>query len=136
MGQSREVLDDAMIPLDKALVDFHLDVGDFLIFTDPMIRKVFYNLANNVIKHSRATHLTINTMKEDDQLLVVFQDDGIGVEDKGKLFKKGSSTSGYGLFLSKEILSITGIGIRETGVPDEGARFEIVFSPGQYRSSV
>ncbi len=28
----------------------------------------------------------------------------------------------YGLFLSKAILSITGIGIRETGVPGKGAR--------------
>ena len=73
-------------------------------------------------------------MEEKDKLLVVFQDDGIGIKDKSKLFKKGNSTSGYGLFLSKEILSINGIGIRETGVPGEGARFELVFSHGQYKT--
>jgi K+-sensing histidine kinase KdpD len=32
---------------------------------------------------------------------------------------------GLGLFLAKEILSITGLTIQETGVPGKGARFEI-----------
>ncbi|OPY24335.1 MAG: sensory histidine kinase AtoS [Methanomethylovorans sp. PtaU1.Bin073] len=129
----REVVTSAMVPVDKALINMHMDVKDYLIFTDPMIKKVFYNLANNVIKHSKASNLTITTVEEKDKLLVVFQDDGIGIKDKSKLFKKGNSTSGYGLFLSKEILSITGIGIRETGLPGEGARFELIFSPGQYK---
>jgi hypothetical protein len=31
-----------------------------------------------------------------------------------------------GLFLSREILSITGITIRETGEPGNGARFEML----------
>nr|WP_321497172.1 ATP-binding protein [uncultured Methanolobus sp.] len=87
-----------------------------------------------MIKHSQAENLYITTDKHDDQLLVVFRDDGIGIEDKKMLFKKGSSSSGYGLFLSKEILSITGIGIRETGIAGEGARFEIIFPYGQYKS--
>jgi PAS domain S-box-containing protein len=129
----REVVTSAMVPVDKALINMHMDVKDYLIFTDPMIKKVFYNLANNVIKHSKASNLTITTVEEKDKLLVVFQDDGIGIKDKSKLFKKGNSTSGYGLFLSKEILSKTGIGIRETGLPGEGARFELIFSPGQYK---
>ncbi len=132
----QDVLSEAMVPLDKALVNFHIDVRDYLIFTDPMIRKVFYNLANNVIKHSNASNLLITTVEEEDHLLVVFQDDGIGIEDKSKLFKKGNSNSGYGLFLSKEILSITGIGIRETGISGKGARFELVFYHGQYKNPV
>ncbi|PKL57911.1 MAG: sensor histidine kinase, partial [Methanomicrobiales archaeon HGW-Methanomicrobiales-5] len=33
--------------------------------------------------------------------------------------------TGLGLFLSREILSITGISITETGTPDKGVRFEI-----------
>jgi signal transduction histidine kinase len=132
----REVVTSAMVPVDKALINIHMDVKDYLIFTDPMIKKVFYNLANNVIKHSKATNLTITTVEEKDHLLVVFQDNGVGIKDKSKLFKKGNSTSGYGLFLSKEILSITGIDIRETGVPSKGARFELIFSSGQYKTPV
>ncbi|MDI3486383.1 MAG: hypothetical protein PWQ51_412 [Methanolobus sp.] len=130
----RAALKDAMVSLDNSLVDIHIEAGSYMIFTDPMVRKVFYNLGNNVVKHSRAEHLYITTDEQDDELLVVFQDDGIGIDDKKRLFKKGSSSSGYGLFLSKEILSITGIGIRETGASGEGARFEIIFPQGQYKS--
>jgi len=37
------------------------------------------------------------------------------------------------LFLSQEILSITGITITETGEPGKGARFEITVPKGGYR---
>jgi len=37
------------------------------------------------------------------------------------------------LFLSQEILSITGITITETGEPGKGARFEITVPKGAYR---
>ncbi|MEZ5335561.1 MAG: PAS domain-containing sensor histidine kinase [Methanolobus sp.] len=124
----RDMLTSTIAPMDNALLEIHVDVHDYIVFSDPMITKVFYNLANNVIKHSKASKLTITTEQQDGQLLVVFQDDGIGIEDKMKLFKKGTSTSGYGLFLSKEILSITGIDIREIGVAGDGARFELIFS--------
>ncbi|TQD28232.1 PAS domain S-box protein [Methanolobus vulcani] len=129
----RDALKDAMISLDNFQVNIHMEPQDYMVFTDPMVWKVFYNIGNNVVKHSQAKNLYISTDEQDNQLLVVFQDDGIGIEDKKKLFKKGSSSSGYGLFLSKEILSITGIDIRETGLPDEGARFEIIFPQGQYK---
>jgi hypothetical protein len=39
------------------------------------------------------------------------------------------------LFLSQEILSITGITIAETGIPGKGARFEITVPKGAYRFS-
>jgi hypothetical protein len=37
------------------------------------------------------------------------------------------------MFVSREILSITGISIRETGTPGKGARFEIRVPKGAYR---
>jgi Signal transduction histidine kinase len=40
---------------------------------------------------------------------------------------------GYGLFVSREILSITDITIRETGEPDKGVRFEIFIPEGRSR---
>ncbi|HNQ30521.1 MAG TPA: sensor histidine kinase, partial [Methanolinea sp.] len=49
-------------------------------------------------------------------------------------FEKGyGKGTGLGLFLSREILSITGMTIRETGIPGEGARFEIVVPKGMWR---
>jgi len=44
--------------------------------------------------------------------------------------------TGLGLFLSKEILSITDITITENGEPDKGARFEMVVPKGAYRFSM
>ena len=39
-----------------------------------------------------------------------------------------------GLFIAKEILEITGIGITETGEPGTGARFEILIPNDKFRS--
>jgi signal transduction histidine kinase len=41
--------------------------------------------------------------------------------------------NGLGLALSREILSITGITIKETGEPGKGARFEMTVPKGMYR---
>jgi len=48
---------------------------------------------------------------------------------------RGRKNTGLGLFLSREILSITGITIRENGDPGKGARFEMVVPNGIYRKS-
>jgi len=66
----------------------------------------------------------------------VCEDDGMGVpaEEKEKIFERGfGKNTGLGLTLSKEILSITGITIRETGEPGRGARFEMTVPKGAYR---
>jgi signal transduction histidine kinase len=57
-------------------------------------------------------------------------------EDKKKLFRKGfGKHTGLGLFLSREILAITGITIAENGIPGKGARFEITVPDGNHRIS-
>jgi signal transduction histidine kinase len=64
---------------------------------------------------------------------IVWEDDGVGIPYaiKNRIFDRGvGSHTGLGLFLVREILSITGISIRETGVPGEGARFEILVPGG------
>jgi signal transduction histidine kinase len=59
---------------------------------------------------------------------------GITDEDKKKLFRKGfGKHTGLGLFLSREILAITGITITENGEPGVGARFEITVPKGMWR---
>ena len=55
-------------------------------------------------------------------------------EDKKRLFERGfGKNTGMGLFLSREILSITGITIQECGQPGTGARFEITVPKGKWR---
>ncbi|MDD1681346.1 MAG: sensor histidine kinase, partial [Methanoregula sp.] len=41
--------------------------------------------------------------------------------------------TGWGLFLAREILAVTGMTITETGEPGKGVRFEIILPPGSFR---
>ena len=67
---------------------------------------------------------------------MICEDDGVGIETgiKEKIFERGfGNNTGLGLFLTREILMITGITIRETGEPGSGARFIISLPKGTYR---
>jgi signal transduction histidine kinase len=66
----------------------------------------------------------------------VCEDDGVGIpaDAKEKIFNRQYFTpSGLAMYISREILSITGISIRETGTPGNGARFEMRVPKGMYR---
>jgi len=69
----------------------------------------------------------------------MYRDNGVGIslEDKTRLSKKGFGKHTVpGLFLSREILSITGISITENGKAGEGVRFEIRVPGETYRFGV
>jgi PAS domain S-box-containing protein len=107
------------------------------IFADPMIAKVFFNLFDNAVKYGeRVTTITVGCEQAGDNLVITFTDDGIGIllNEKQKIFGKGyGRNTGFGLFLAREILAITGITISETGSYGNGARFEITVPKGAYR---
>jgi sensor domain CHASE-containing protein/nitrogen-specific signal transduction histidine kinase len=123
------------IQTEKLEID--VSVGNLRIFADPLLERVFYNLIDNTIRHGRnATRISVTSHKRDDRMILVFEDNGCGVPDrlKNRLFEKGvGENTGLGLFLSREILNITGISIYETGIPGKGARFEIDIPFGCYR---
>jgi sensor histidine kinase regulating citrate/malate metabolism len=61
---------------------------------------------------------------------------GVHPDVKEKIFKRQYyQNTGFGLFLSGEILSITDISIKETGIYGEGARFEIFIPDSNFRIS-
>jgi signal transduction histidine kinase len=69
---------------------------------------------------------------------VVFEDDGVGVPsaEKEKIFELGyGKHTGLGLYLVREILSITGISIVESGSEGKGARFTMFVPDGSYIQS-
>ena len=107
------------------------------VYADPMLKKVFFNLIDNSIRHGEhVTTIAIHCTREHKKCTIFVEDNGIGVpiDEKEKIFQRGyGKNSGLGLFLVREILAITGISIRETGEPGKGARFEIVVPEGGYR---
>lgn len=109
----------------------------FRILADPLLVKVIYNLIENAIRHGeQVTQISFSlSADENNECTLVIEDDGIGIPSsmKEKIFRKefGKNT-GFGLFLAREILSLTGISIRETGTEGKGARFEIMIPSGVY----
>jgi PAS domain S-box-containing protein len=120
--------------------DVHVEVDpkNPEVFADRLFEKVFYNLIDNALRYGGDQMKTIrfSSHRSDTSLTIICEDDGVGItaEDKKRLFTKGfGKNSGLGLFLSREILAITGITITENGTPGKGARFEITVPKGMYR---
>jgi signal transduction histidine kinase len=124
------------LPMRNIRVD--AEDSDLEVFADPLLEKVFYNLVDNALKYGgeQMTSLRVTTRADNGNLIIAVEDDGNGIsaEDKKQLFTKGFGRhTGLGLYLSREILSITGITITENGEPGKGARFEMMVTEGAYR---
>ena len=120
-------------------VEVAIQISGLEVFADAPFEKVFFNLMENSVRHGEhVTRIAFSLRETETGLVIVYEDNGIGIPeaDKKRLFRKGfGKHTGLGLFLSREILSITGITITENGVAGEGARFEITVPKGVYRFS-
>lgn len=130
----------AIIGLDLTGKRLDIKLEGIEVFVDPMFPKVLHNLVSNSLKHGqKSTSISMSYYEDSNGLTIVMEDDGVGVpnESKETIFQRESVTGrrAHGLFLSAEILRITKIAIRETGVPGKGARFEMTVPKRGYRSS-
>jgi signal transduction histidine kinase len=107
------------------------------VFADPMLHMVFRNLVVDTLMHGgKVSKIRIYLDRDDHGIRIVYEDDGVGIPlgDKERIFEKGFGRhTGYGLFLAREILTMTGMSMSETGVPSKGARFEIAVPEGKHR---
>jgi PAS domain S-box-containing protein len=114
-----------------------LDLKGIEIYTDPMIDKVFHNLADNSLRHGgKLSKIDVWTERSGEELRIVFTDDGQGIpkSEKAKIFSHGyGKHTGYGLYMARAILGITNITIDESGEPGEGAKFVITVPPQKFR---
>jgi PAS domain S-box-containing protein len=144
IGENAPQWQDVALVIDSAIAGFDLkgarvekDLGGIEIFADYLLEKVFYNLVENSVRHGeKVTMIHFSCQKNGDEMLVLCEDDGIGIPEtaKDRIFRREYyRNTGYGLFLAGEILSITGLSIRETGIPGKGARFEVRVPKGAFR---
>ncbi len=133
----RGVADGAFTPPLSKDVRTFIDVEGISVYADLMFEKVFINLYDNAIRHGKSvTQIHVSFRNDGSTGIIMVEDNGIGVptDMKDKIFdRRVGSNTGLGLFLVSEILKITGITIRETGVPGEGCRFEIIIPEGNWR---
>jgi signal transduction histidine kinase len=124
-----DTVGSAIKNLDTGTVRVETELGSLEIYADYLLEKVFYNMVENSLRHGgKVSVCRVSYRTLDDGIVIVYEDDGVGVpaEVKEKIFRREYyRNTGYGLFLSLEILSITGLSIKETGEPGRGARFEI-----------
>jgi PAS domain S-box-containing protein len=125
----------AQLTLEGIALDITFSPGE--VFADPLITKVFYNLVENSIRHGgHVTWIGFRFNETETGAMITCEDNGIGIpaEDKERIFQRGfGKHTGLGLFLTREILAITGITIRENGEPGKGVRFEILVPHEMYR---
>ncbi|MBN1165511.1 MAG: PAS domain S-box protein [Methanospirillaceae archaeon] len=105
--------------LDCTDVTIEIAIADIFILADPLFEKVCYNLLENALRHGETlTRITITATELSDRLQILVRDNGKGVPDdeKERIFKRGfGKNTGYGLFLVREILSLSHITIAEKG---------------------
>jgi PAS domain S-box-containing protein len=125
----------ANLPLSTVRLVVHFD--NLEIFADPLFEKVFYTLLENALRHGKTvTSIEFSYRMQGEDLVVVYQDNGEGIPAEYKkaiLERKFFKHTGFGLYLSRTILGITGMTIRENGEPGKGARFEILVPKGAFR---
>lgn len=125
----RTLVKNTVSQFDLSRIQVDNTIEGIEIYADPLIEKVFYNLIDNALRHGgNVTKLTFSTHPSENGQVIVCEDNGEGIapEIKRHIFTKGfGKHTGFGLFLIREILSITGMTIEETGEPKKGARFEI-----------
>jgi sensor histidine kinase regulating citrate/malate metabolism len=133
----KNALDPHLPRQEKARIVIEPQLADVTVFADPMLGRVFYNLIDNSLRHGdHMTAIRIGGQESGDEYLITYEDNGVGIldSDKERIFNKGyGKNTGLGLFLTREILAITRIQIRETGISGEGVRFEIHVPHGAYR---
>ncbi len=134
-----ETVSLAIATIDLKQVQVSLDLRQVQVFADPLLEKVFYNMVENSLRHGeKVTKISLRTVENDAGIDLIFEDNGAGIpaEAKEKIFRREYfKNTGFGLFLTREILAITGLTITENGTPGSGARFVIHAPKGTFRIS-
>jgi signal transduction histidine kinase len=134
----KKTIETATTPLCLLPGTLSVGIENISIYADPLLEKVFYNLVDNALRYGgEQTRITFSSLLHGDSITLICEDNGEGVPEEFKeaIFKRQYfKHTGFGLFLSREILSITGLSIHERGEPGKGARFEITVPPGYFHS--
>lgn len=139
--QMDKTLTQSLFGIGPHKMKLHNGLVGLQVYCDPMIQNVLRNLVDNSIRHGGGiTKVSFTFHEKPDGLVIVYEDDGMGIphDQKKGLFEPGiqPGRKSYGLYLTREILSITDITIRECGVPGKGARFEMFVPKGRYRLGI
>lgn len=131
------LIKSAMIMTDAGNASIETRVSPIEVYGSPLLRHVFVTLIKNALDHAPGlSRITLSDERDGSDLLLVCEDDGPGIPaaERKALFDRGHGRNrGYSLWLSREILAITGATLNENGREGSGARFEIRIPAGMWR---
>jgi len=131
------VIHRAMEIFDNPAIRVTVSVGRIAVFADSFLDKAIFQFLDNAARYGKtATEIRITFEDRGTHAEVTIEDNGCGIPaaDKDRIFERGyGKGTGWGLFLAREILAMTGITVTENGEPGKGARFVITLPKGTYR---
>jgi len=117
-----------------------LEDGLFVLATPDDVYQILFNLSENAVKYNLPSGtVTISTRREDDQVLLVVEDTGVGIpqEDLDKIFdrfyrvdkarSRAAGGTGLGLSIARDTARRHGGDIRAQRMEGEGTRFTVLF---------
>lgn len=126
----------ALSSLKMGDIQVNIQLDDLTVYADPLLERVIFNIVDNALRYGgTVTRITSYWYQTGADVTWVIRDDGVGIPAnmKERIFRKGvGKNTGLGLFLTREILDITGLAITETGKEGEGAVFEIRIPDGAW----
>jgi PAS domain S-box-containing protein len=118
-------------------IDTDPTVEGLEIFSAPLFEHIIANLLENAQEHGKKDSrikISFRTDQESGILTVESSGSGVPRDRKKAIFMKGyGKKTKLGLFVSREILAMTGIQIDETGEEGKGAKFELTIPKQGYR---
>ena len=130
-----EILDQNQIEFSGRITITHT-CQNLEIKTDRLIKKVFYNLIDNTIRHGETADTVWVSFEENESGSLIYQDNGFGIpeDEKEKIFSRGyGKGTGIGMAFIREVLESNDMQIIENGTWGEGVRFEIIIPKDRYR---
>jgi signal transduction histidine kinase len=101
------------------------DVGRLAPGAEQAIYRVVQEALHNVAKHAQARNVTVQIVREDEQVQVVVEDDGIGIQSRAN-----SRSQSFGLAGMKERIAVLGGISRVISAKGKGTRIEITVPAG------
>jgi two-component system, sensor histidine kinase len=137
-----EVKLDLQTTIEAANAQLNIQVDDChqLHFSHKNLHSILYNLLSNALKYrspERQPQINISCDKEEGQLILRVQDNGLGIKEKDlkKIFSMFTRLhthvegSGVGLYLVKRILDNAGGKLEVESREGEGSTFTVYFPP-------
>ncbi|HNX16917.1 MAG TPA: PAS domain S-box protein [Methanoregula sp.] len=133
----RIIASEAAKKFSDSPVKLVIDLTDLFVYADRQLGRVFFRLFENAVQSQNPPqNIRVFSREEPERYVIVVEYDGPGIsqDDKDRIFDPGCEESGLkGLFIIREILSLTDITLKETGEPGKQTRFEIGIPPISFR---